>query len=286
MIRQKIFLGWSLALIVFSLSNAALAAPLRILTTIPPLAFIAHDIAGDAVIVEILLPRGGSPHHYQLKPSDRIKIAQADLILWLGKDAESYLSATLSDAALRKKTLAVLDTPKVKSLLHMEPTLDIHFWLAPHIMNLFAQRLAEQLAQQNLAQAPLFRQRARQFNQQITLLAKQKNSLPIIEVADAFGYLHRALGIQPLLILNNHEDRTPSLQQRFQLQQQIQRYPNTCIIITPEITETIARQIINSTMPVILRLDPLGYDYLSNTHTFQYLDFFQQLAKNYLRCSH
>lgn len=268
------------------LSLTAYASPLKILATIPPLAFIAHDIAGDAAHVEILLPPGSSPHHYQLKPSDRIKLAQADLVLWLGGNAENYLVSVLSGSAAQKKSLAVLDLSKMKSLLHYDSELDIHFWLNPKIMNLFAQQLAENLAQRNPAQAKIFRQRAFQFSQQISLMPKQHSALAMIEVADAFGYLHRALGVTPLLIINNHEDRPPSPKQRLQLQTLIHKNAKACIIITPEITEVDTRRMLNNTSPIILSLDPLGYDYRIKPNTFQYVNFFQQLTQNYLRCAH
>lgn len=263
------------------------ATPLKILATIPPLAFVAQDIAGDTAVVEILLPEGSSPHHYQLKPSDRIKIANADLMLWLGKDAENYLARALTHSTPHQKSLAILDTPEIKPFLGEHAELDIHVWLDPTIMSLWAQQLADYLGEKNPQKAHLFQQRADQLKKQLLKKSQPTSLVPIIEVADAFGYLHRALAIKPLLILNNHEDRMPSLQQRILLQRIIQQHPKTCVIITPEQTEKDMRHLLNNSSPIILRLDPLGYDALSKPQTrLHYVDFFQRLAKNYLLCAH
>lgn len=79
--------------------------PLKIVTSIEPLALIARDIGGDKVEVTRLLPANGSPHHFQLKPSHRKLIAKSDLLLWVGPGMETAL-ARVAPRLLAQKQLA------------------------------------------------------------------------------------------------------------------------------------------------------------------------------------
>ncbi|MDB9843886.1 zinc ABC transporter substrate-binding protein, partial [Porticoccaceae bacterium] len=61
------------------------AKPL-IVTTIKPLAIIAKSAVGDAADVTYLLPANQAPHNFSLPVSALNKIAQADLVIWVGAD--------------------------------------------------------------------------------------------------------------------------------------------------------------------------------------------------------
>ena len=71
------------------------AKPL-VVTTIRPLTMLVEAIAGDTVEIRQLLPDSEVPHHYSLRISERALISQADLVLWVGPELESFLSKTVT----------------------------------------------------------------------------------------------------------------------------------------------------------------------------------------------
>jgi zinc transport system substrate-binding protein len=73
-------------LLAFLFSDLALAEdkPLQLLSSIKPVQLIVAAIAGDRAQVDVLLPATTSPHLYQLRPSDRQALSDADKVFWIG----------------------------------------------------------------------------------------------------------------------------------------------------------------------------------------------------------
>lgn len=60
------------------------AEPVRVVATSAVLGNIADEVGGDAVTVTVIIPPGFCPAHYDLKPSDLLAVAEADLVLYHG----------------------------------------------------------------------------------------------------------------------------------------------------------------------------------------------------------
>jgi zinc/manganese transport system substrate-binding protein len=76
----------SLALVFLSLSAAE--AKLNVITTIPDLRVIAHEVGGDLIHVESLGKGTQDPHHIEAKPSFMLKVNHADLVIAEGMELE------------------------------------------------------------------------------------------------------------------------------------------------------------------------------------------------------
>ena len=71
-------------------------AKLQIVTSIKPLAIIAKSAVGDAAEVQYLMPASQSPHDFTLPVSALRKIADADLVIWIGGGFEVRSGKTMS----------------------------------------------------------------------------------------------------------------------------------------------------------------------------------------------
>lgn len=67
-----------------------------IVASIAPVGLLLKDLLGDAAHVEVLLDGVASPHHFQLRMSDKRLLNHADLVVWLGEDMERFLTKPLS----------------------------------------------------------------------------------------------------------------------------------------------------------------------------------------------
>jgi len=84
------------SLLCLSLSfNSFAAEKVQIVASIKPIQLMAQQLVGDLGEVEVLIPEGASPHHYNLKPSDMRKLAQTDLVVWIGPAMEQFLTKTM-----------------------------------------------------------------------------------------------------------------------------------------------------------------------------------------------
>ena len=77
-----------IALAVYSANSAT---PIKVVTSIKPLALLTKLALGDIADVHTLVPTGASPHDYALKVSDRRALAEADLVVWVGPQMERFL---------------------------------------------------------------------------------------------------------------------------------------------------------------------------------------------------
>ncbi|MGF1476400.1 MAG: zinc ABC transporter substrate-binding protein [Geminicoccaceae bacterium] len=88
----------------------------KVVTSIPPLNYIAAAVMDGVGTPETLLPPGASPHAYSLKPSEASRLAEADLVVWVGDALEAFLEKPLHALSSEEKIMAVIDLPSVSLL--------------------------------------------------------------------------------------------------------------------------------------------------------------------------
>ena len=78
-------------------------ARLRVVTTISPITNIVYNIGGDRIDLNGIMPPGADPHTFEPRPSDAVKLAQADLIivngLHLDESTQRLAEANLKEGA-------------------------------------------------------------------------------------------------------------------------------------------------------------------------------------------
>ena len=95
---------------------ATTAANADVLTSLRPLGFIAAGIADGVTNTDVLVPVGASPHDYSLKLSDVQKLRQADLVVWIGEDVDSFLARNVAKLP-PQNVVTIADLAGVKPLL-------------------------------------------------------------------------------------------------------------------------------------------------------------------------
>ncbi|MXZ19767.1 MAG: zinc ABC transporter substrate-binding protein [Caldilineaceae bacterium SB0665_bin_25] len=116
----------SLLAILFLLAACTPAAPgttaapaeeerLRVVVSILPLANIVYNIGGDRIDLDAIMPPGTDPHTFEPRPSDAVKLAQADLIFVNGMHLDEttlrLAQANLKDGAELIELAAVVASP-------------------------------------------------------------------------------------------------------------------------------------------------------------------------------
>lgn len=104
--KLGLLFGLSLAIPSIAFSSSHKDAP-TVVATIKPLQLISAAITEGVTETELLLPPSASPHDYHLKPSDVRRINNADLIIWVGPELESFVEKPLKASKAHK--LALLD---------------------------------------------------------------------------------------------------------------------------------------------------------------------------------
>ena len=87
----------------------------RVVVSILPLANIVYNIGGDRIDLDAIMPPGTDPHTFEPRPSDAVKLAQADLIfvngMHLDETTQRLAEANLKDGAKLIELAAAVASP-------------------------------------------------------------------------------------------------------------------------------------------------------------------------------
>src|SRR3954454_19463674 len=97
---------WTWLLLLLFYAGCASAAGtgdgrLQVVATTTQLADIARNVAPDAHVTSILKPNT-DPHEYEVRPRDVKALAQADIVLKSGGEADEWLEGALDAAGVDK----------------------------------------------------------------------------------------------------------------------------------------------------------------------------------------
>jgi len=211
----------------YCLAQSAMAeAPLRVLTSIKPLQLIALAVGGDAIRTDALLDPQFSPHDYQLRPSDRAKLGDADVIFWVGPKLEAFLQPALNALSGHATIIALQDDEE-----------DPHVWMDPIVAVQIARRMAAAFATMRPAQRGYFEANADRL---ATVLAQQDidHRAQLKQLAalrgfmvshDAYSRFERRYGLEHRAALTNAADMPPSAKSLLNIERGLADGSITCV---------------------------------------------------------
>lgn len=127
-------------LVIFLLSTSVYASPIKVVTSITPLASIVAMIAGDKAEISSIIVNTGCPHHYTMKPSDIKQSKNADLFVYVDDKFDVFAAKLLPNISGKILHIGDLKDLKIQNS-------NWHLWLLPHnaviIMRAVATMLCE-----------------------------------------------------------------------------------------------------------------------------------------------
>ncbi len=108
-------------------AGPAFADAPRVMTDIAPVHSLVARVMDGVGSPDLLLPPGASPHDFALRPSDAARLAQADIVVWVGHGLTPWLEGPLDTLATQAQSLELLDTDGWDKLaLREDPAFDTH----------------------------------------------------------------------------------------------------------------------------------------------------------------
>ncbi len=210
---------------------AAAEVPLRVLTSIKPLQLIALAVGGDAISADALLAPQFSPHDYQLRPSDRVKLNNAGVIFWVGPQLEAFLQPALGALSARATIVSLQDVDA-----------DPHVWMDPISAIQIAHRMAAVFAALQPQRRDYFDANAKRLAdalaQQDAAHRAQLKQLPALRgfmvSHDAYSRLERRYGLAHRAALTNAADMPPSARSLLNIERELTDGSITCIWRQPQ----------------------------------------------------
>jgi zinc transport system substrate-binding protein len=236
------------------------AGKIKITTTLFPLYDMAKNIGGDKAHVFLLVPPGMEPHVFEPKPSDILKINQADCFVYTGRFMEPWAADIIK--GITNKNLVVVDASKGTHMIPAEfhdkdapqGALDPHIWLDFANARIMAGNIAAALEAKDPADQAFFKQRAADYDAKLSELdAAFRQTLDTCKGREivygghyAFGYLARRYGLRYVAAQGVSPNAEPTAKDLIHLVQQIKKdkihYVFYEELTSPKIAETIARE--------------------------------------------
>jgi len=310
----KLALGLSIMLGMNGLAQA------DVVTSIKPLGFIAAAIAKDVTPVTVVLPDGASEHDYALRPSDVRRIKNADLLVWVGPEMESFITRSASQLPTNKN-LELSALPVIQSHLVGEVdndhdhtsspantltsvnssdrelsdshshqgTYNLHIWLSPEIALMSATAIHDRLVQLMPAQKAQLDSNLSKFKASVKDADKQiRQQLSSVKdkryyvFHDAYTYFEQHYGLSPLGYFTVNPEIQPGAQKLNEIRTQLTQQKVQCVFAEPQFRPAVIDAVSRGTKVQKGTLDPLG----SNISLSQdsYVKFLSQLSSQYVSC--
>ncbi|PKP71480.1 MAG: zinc ABC transporter substrate-binding protein [Alphaproteobacteria bacterium HGW-Alphaproteobacteria-4] len=207
----------------------------RVVSDIAVIQALAETVLGGLGQADVLLPPGADAHSYQLRPSQGAALQRADLVFWVGDALTPWLGRTLAGAALKGKSVPLLDAPETylrdfgageahdheasatePATGHDHAGTDPHAWLDPANAQAWLGLIAAELAAADPANAATYTANAEAGRARIAALDAAMSAAlaplagrPFVVFHDAYGYFTDHYGLAVAGALNRSDASAP-----------------------------------------------------------------------------
>jgi zinc transport system substrate-binding protein len=263
--------------------SPALPAAPTVVASIGPVHSLAAAVMGDLGEPRQLVRGYGSPHAYQMRPSEAAALRDADLVLWIGPALETFLLRPLEG---RQDGTTVVQLSALEGLrllpnrsggvLHADDPshahdphagFDPHIWLSPFNAKVMTSAIAAELGTLDPGNAALYERNAARLMQRIDVMESRIASrlapvraTPFVVFHDSFQYFEENFGLDAVGSVIVSPDRMPSARRVKELKNAITESGARCVFREPQFESALMQVLLEGSDARSGVLDPLGSD--------------------------
>lgn len=250
-----------LSLAACSSPTAQPATGLRVVATTTLVGDVIHNIGGEAIQLNVLLPVGTDPHSFQPTPQDAARLADADVIFINGAGLETFLQTLLQNSGSQARMvdlsagLALLQGSEHED----EPaTGDPHVWTDPNNVLVWVKNAEQALSELDPANAALYQANAAAYSQQlveldawiqlqISLVPAERRKLVMDH--QILGYFAARYGFEQVgaVIPGFNTLSEPSAQELAALEDAIRSLGAPAIFVSTDVSPALAQRVATDT---------------------------------------
>ena len=274
-----------------------LKAEISVVTSIKPLHSLTSYIMEGVGEPELIIDGVASPHNFQIKPSHAKMLQNADLVIWIGEDLESFLPTALKSIPKDAVVFELLDQSGLKKLKFREKNIfeghddhghdehakkeddhddhghddhghghgsfDPHIWLDPANAKVIVKKITNQLSKIDKDNASTYKANSKKVIKDLDGLIKEvKNEInkdaSFVVFHDAYQYFEKRFGLNVIGALTVNPDVMPGAEQLSEIREVIEHEKAKCIFSEPQFNPNIINSIASDTGVKTGILDPLG----------------------------
>lgn len=279
----------SFTLLMWSLLTCSLHAEVVIVTSIEPLALIARAIVGEHGEVSSLVDARQSGHEYSMRPSDRIEIERANLLVWVDPGFEIYLSDVFGEQAKQKQLITFSSIPKLKLERETTGELDPHMWLNTDNAAVLAEAIALAASVLDQENKNYFAENLETFRTDLAglrdkiaedLASGGSNNYAVYH--NAYRYFEEQFGLQHSIVLLKIPESQPNVQEILSVRKSVQELKPKCLLTEYDSNQAIIETMLDGIELEKPIVDTLGYQV--NSAPDGYLVLMRNLAAQFNQC--
>jgi zinc transport system substrate-binding protein len=259
---------------------------LNVAVSVEPHAFLLERIGGERLRIEVLVPTGKEPEHYQATPDKVAALSKAKVLFRTGMPFEETLIPKLKANTNDLKIVDLRDGITLRTLelhdhdshsndnIYLHNESDPHIWFAPTLLKTEVQTVLQTLSEIDPAGAAQYQKNAEQFLEEIEQLridlaerfAPFKGKTVFV-FHPAYGYFCDEFGLRQRAI--EFEGKSPKPQQLTALITEIRNSETIPVIfVQPEFNQAPTQAITEATGTKIVVHSPLERNVLQNMKRF------------------
>ena len=272
--------------------NLAMAASdLKVVVSIKPFHSLVSTVMQGVSEPALLLNGNNSPHTYSLRPSAAVKLQNAHLVFWGGKNLEGFLAKPIHSLAAGARVVSFEDTPglilrpfrSVKEWQELDPESkndqdhikkrkinrlpgnDPHIWLDPLNAQKITQYLVQILSEFDPENAQTYHSNGKKtilrlsdLNIQLETKMSSVSSKPYIVFHDAYQYFEKRYQLNPIASVTVSSGTSTSVGRLIDIRKKIKIKKVLCIFTEPQFSPKLVQTVISGTAVKKGILDPIG----------------------------
>jgi zinc transport system substrate-binding protein len=245
------------------------AAAVRLIASLPPLAWLADRVGGERVATTVMLPPGASPHAWEPSPRQMGGLTAAGLVIAVGDPHLAFeqrqverLLAERPEVPVVRLTEALAGKRSGEEEPHRE---DPHLWVAPDNLRAGARAVAAALERVDPAGAGIYRGNLAAVEAELDSLdADLRASFTALDRPaflvqhPAWGHLAAQYGLEQVAI--EEEGKEPSPQRLVAVIERARRDGLRVVLVQPGVSDAAARAVARELGAEVVTADPLAYD--------------------------
>ena len=238
-----------------------------VVVSILPLAEFVDNIGGENVDASVMVPPGASPHTYEPSPSQLVAVSKAKVFVKAGSGVQFEL--TWMDKIIDiNSSMLVIDSSKRVMIMGNDP----HIWLSPLNAKIMVENICDGLIAADPENESYYVQNRDEYLRQLDELDDEiRENLDGVEnrvfmvFHPAWGYFARAYGLEQIAI--EIEGKEPSAKDIANLIEEALERNIKVVFASPQFNQQSARTIADEIGGIVVSIDPLAKDYITNMHT-------------------
>lgn len=247
-----------------------------VLVTLAPYKFFVEQIAGNTVKVNLIVPRGASPHSYEPNARQILESSQADIWFLIGETFEDRAVQALTSYRthlrpidMRKGIEMISEHADGHAHCAHHGCEDPHIWMSPRLVKKQGEEIAKTLIEVYPEYAELYCKNLEEFKKKlddldleiIQILKGMKNRTLLVS-HPAYAYYCRDYGLKQVSI--EFEGKDPSPQQLTKVLQIARSSKSPFVYIQAQSPSKGARLVAAEIGAIVIDLDPLAEEYFDN----------------------